>query len=133
MTKQQLIDMLLGQKPKTVSAKSAGPVDQTVFKPKSLVQRAAEKLEHSIKRPAILPKQSQKKPTQKTLAANAMVTDKIKYFENLSDKQCEMKNQVRASISNYKKDCLFQNLFHNRLNNMPGKREKVQILSLIHI
>ena len=36
MTKQQLIDMLLGQKPKTVSAKSAGPVDQTVFKPKTL-------------------------------------------------------------------------------------------------
>ena len=63
MTKQQLIDMLLGQKPKTVSAKSAGPVDQTVCKPKSLVQRAAEKLEHSIKRPAILPKQSYKMPT----------------------------------------------------------------------
>ena len=60
MTKQQLIDMLLGQKPKTVNAKSAGPVDQTVFKPKSLVQLAAEKLEHSIKRPAILPKQSYK-------------------------------------------------------------------------
>ena len=63
MTKQQLIDMLLGQKPKTVSAKFAGPVDQTVCKPKSLVQRAAEKLEHSIKRPAILPKQSYKMPT----------------------------------------------------------------------
>ena len=50
MTKQQLINMLLGQKPKTVSAKSAGPVDQTVsvkptgpvFKPKSLTQLAAE-------------------------------------------------------------------------------------------
>lgn len=63
MTKQQLIDMLLGQKPKTVSTKSAGPVDQTACKPKSLVQRAAEKLEHSIKRPAILPKQSYKMPT----------------------------------------------------------------------
>ena len=44
MTKQQLIDMLLGQKPKTVSTKTVGSVDQTVcikptgtvYKPKSL-------------------------------------------------------------------------------------------------
>ena len=60
MTKQQLIEMLPGQKPNTVSAKRAGPVNQTVsvkptgtvFKPKLLIQLAAEKLEHSIKRPA---------------------------------------------------------------------------------
>ena len=76
MTKQQLIDMLLGQKPKTVSVKPTGPV----FKPKSLVQLAAEKLEHSIKRPAVIPKPSNRLPTLKPLAANAMVKDKIKYF-----------------------------------------------------
>ena len=93
MTKEQLFNMLLGQKPKTARTKVVGPVvKQTVsakagpvFKPKSLVQLAAEKLEHSIKRLAILPKQSDKMPTLKTLAANAMVKDKIKYFENLSD------------------------------------------------
>ena len=125
-----------------MSAKSAGPVDQTALKPKSLVQLVAEKLEHSIKRPAILPKQSYKMSTLKTLRANAMVKDKIKYFENLSDKQAstirldikavswqDMRDEEldRASISKYKKDSSFQNLFHNRLNNMPGKREKVQI------
>ena len=79
----------------TASANKAGPVKQTasakkagpVFKPKSLTQLAAEKLEQSIKRPAVLPKQSNRLPTLKTLAANAMVKDKIKYFEELSDKQ----------------------------------------------
>ena len=78
----------------TVSANKAGLVKQTtntavgpVFKPKSLAQLTAEKLEQSIKRPAVLPKQSNRLPTLKTLAANAMVKDKIKYFEELSDKQ----------------------------------------------
>ena len=77
-----------------MSANKAEPVKQTastavepVFKPKSLTQLAAEKLEQSIKRPAVLPKQSNRLPTLKTLAANAMVKDKIKYFEELSDKQ----------------------------------------------
>ena len=64
----------------------------------------------------------------KTLAAKAMVKDKIKYFENLSDKQAstirldkkavslqDMRDEVdRASVSKYKKDSSFQNLFHNR-------------------
>ena len=92
LSKEQLINMLLGKQ--TVSANKAGPVTQTastavepVFKPKSLTQLAAEKLEQSIKRPAVLPKQSNRLPTLKTLAANAMVEDKIKYFEELFDKQ----------------------------------------------
>ena len=93
MSKDQLINMLLGKQ--TASAKKAGPVNQTesanqagpVFKPKSLTQLAAEKLEQSLKRLAVLPKQSNKLPTLKTLAANALVEDKIKYFEELSDKQ----------------------------------------------
>ena len=77
--------------------------------------------------------------TLKTLRANAMVKDKIKYFENLSDKQAstirldikavswqDMRDEEldRASISKYKKDSSFQNLFHNRLNNMPGNGKK---------
>ena len=83
LSKEQLINMLLGKQ--TVSANKAGPVKQTastavgpVFKPKSLTQLAAEKLEQSIKRPAVLPKQSNRLPTLKTLAANAMVKDKIR-------------------------------------------------------
>ena len=81
MSKDELINVLMGKQ--TASANLAGPV----FKPKSLTQLAAEKLEQSIKRPAVLPKQSNRMPTLKILAANAMVKDKIKYFEELSDRQ----------------------------------------------
>ena len=71
LSKEQLINMLLGKQ--TVSANKAGPVKQTasakkagpVFKPKSLTHLAAEKLEQSIKRPAVLPKQSTRLPTLK--------------------------------------------------------------------
>ena len=90
---KELINMLMGKQ--AASANLAGPVNQTasanlagpVFKPKSLTPLAAEKLEQSIKRPAVLPKQSNRMPTLKTLAANAMVKDKIKYLEELSHKQ----------------------------------------------
>ena len=143
LSKDQLINMLMGKQ--TASANQAGPVKQTasanlagpVFKPKSLTQLAAEKLEQSIKRPAVLPKQSNRMPTLKTLAANAMVKDKIKYFEELSDKQVptirldkilvsqqDMRNEElkRARVSKYKKHSSFQ-----RLEQMPGKRERAQI------
>ena len=135
LTKEQLINMLLNP---AVSAIKAGPA----FKPKSLTQLAAEKFEHSIRRPAVQPKRSDKMPTLKTLAASAMVKDKVKYFENLSDKQPATirldKKTVslqamrdieleHARVSKYIKDSSFQNLFHNRLQQMPGKREKVQI------
>ena len=105
MSKDELINMLMGNQ--TVSANKAGPVKQTasakkagpVFKPKSLTQLAAEKLEQSIKRPAVLPKQSNRLPTLKTLAANAMVKDKIKYFEELSDKQVPTIRLDKKSVS----------------------------------
>ena len=147
LSKEQLINMLLGKQ--TVSANKAGPVKQTantavgpVFKPKSLTQLAAEKLEQSIKRPAVLPKQSNRLPTLKTLAANAMVKDKIKYFEELSDKQVptirlheipvslqNMRDEElgRARVSKYTQQSSSQNLFHNRLQQMPGKRERAEI------
>ena len=125
LSKEQLINMLLGKQ--TVSANKAGPVKQTasakkagpVFKPKSLTQLAAEKLEQSIKRPAVLPKQSTRLPTLKTLAARALVKDRIKYFEELSDKQAptirldkipvslqDMRDEElgRARVSKYKKN-----------------------------
>ena len=138
LTEERLINTLLNP---VVSAIKAGPV----FKPKSLTQLAAEKFKHPIRRPVVQPKPSGKMPTLKTLAANAMVKDKIKYFENLSDKQPATlrldKKPVslqpmrdieleHARVSKYIIDSSFQNLFHNshnRLQQMPGKREKVQI------
>ena len=147
MSKDELINMLMGKQ--TASANKAGPVQTEsaklagpVFKPKSLTKRAAEKLEQSIKRPAVLPKQSNRLPTLKTLAANAMVKDKIEYFEELSDKQVptirlhkipvslqNMRDEElgRARVSKYTQHSSFQNLFHNRLQQMPGKRERSQI------
>ena len=68
--------------------------------------------------------------------------DKIKHYENLSDKQAstirldkkmvwleDMQNEELTTqrVSKYNKDSSFQNLFKNRSDNMPGKREKVQI------
>ena len=68
--------------------------------------------------------------------------EKIKHYENLSDKQAstirldkkmvwleDMQNEELTTqrVSKYKKDSSFQNLFKNRSDNMPGKREKVQI------
>ena len=147
LSKEQLINTLLVKQ--TAGVNKAGPVKQTastavgpVFKPKSLTQLAAEKLEQSIKRPAVLPKQSNRLPTLKTLAADVMVKDKIKYFEEQSDKQVptirlhkipvslqDMRDEKlkRARLSKYKKQSSFQNLFHERLEQMPGKRERAQI------
>ena len=93
LSKDQLINMLMH---KQTASTAVGPV----FQSKSLTQLAANKLEQSIKRPAALPKQSTRLPTLKTLAANAMVKDKIKYFEELSDKQAPIirldKNTIRG-------------------------------------
>ena len=147
LSNDQLINMLMTKQ--TASANKAGPVKQTastavgpVFKPKSLTQLAAEKLEQSIKRPAVLPKQSKRLPTLKTQAANAMVKDKIKYFEELSDRQAptirlnkipvslqNMRDEEleQANVSKYIRHTSFQNLFHHRLQHMPGKRERAQI------
>ena len=93
LSKDELINMLMGKQ--TASANLAGPV----FNPKSLTQLAAEKMEQSIKRPAVLPKQSTRLPTLKTLAANAMVKDKIKYFEELSDKQATIIRLDKIPVS----------------------------------
>ena len=48
-------------------------------KPKSLVQLAAEKIEQSIKQPAKMTKPSKMLPTLKTLAAQALLKDKVNY------------------------------------------------------
>ena len=94
LSKEKLINMLLAKQ--TASVQRTGPVQTAsttvgpVFKPKSLTQLAANKLEQSIKRPAVLPKQSNRMPTLKTLAANAMVKDKINYWENKASNDTPM-------------------------------------------
>ena len=144
MSKDELINMLMGNQ--TVSANKAGPVQtasakraEPVFNPKSLTQLAAKKMEQSIKRPA---KQSSRMPSLTQLAARALVKDRIKYFEELSDKQAptirldkipvslqDMRDEElgRARVSKYTRQSSFKNLFHERLEQMPGKREWSQI------
>ena len=73
--------------------------DRHGLQAKILTQLAAEKLEQSIKCPAVLPRQSDKLPTLKALAANAMVKDNIKYFENLSDKQASIITLGKNAVS----------------------------------
>ena len=111
-------------------------------KPKSLVQLAAEKIEQSIKQPAKIPKPSKLTPTLKTLAAKALVKDKINYWENKTNNNApiivlhkipvslqNMRDEElgRARVSKYTQHTSFQNLFHNRLQQVPGKRERAQI------
>ena len=67
--------------PKSLTEMSANKLEQMI-KLKSLVQLAAEKIEQSIKQPAQLPKPSKLTPSLKTLAAKALVKDKINYWEN---------------------------------------------------
>ena len=90
MSKNELINMLMSNQ--TVSAKRAGPV----FNPKSLTQLAAEKMEQSMKRPA---KQPSRMPFLTQLAARALVKDRIKYFEELSDKQAPTIRLDKISVS----------------------------------
>ena len=71
-----------------------------------------------------------------------MVKDKIKHFEELSDKQAptirlhkipislqNMRDEEleQANVSKYVRHTSFQNLFHRRLQHLPGKRERSQI------
>ena len=100
-------------------------------KPKSLVELAAEKIEQSIKQPAKIPKPSKLTPTLKTLAAKALVKDKINYWENkvnnydapiiVLDKKpisiADMRYDEIAKnrVSRYTPNTTFQNLFEERL------------------
>ena len=53
-------------------------------------------------------------PTLKTLAANAMVKDKIKYFEKLSDKQSSTTNVDKKAVS-FSKDMRDEELTTQRV------------------
>ena len=112
-------------------------------KPKSLVQLAAEKIEQSIKQPVKLPKPSKLIPKLKTLAAKALVKNKINYYENRAnhdapiirlDKKpisiADMREDelAKSGASRYPPNTAFQNLFEEWLNRIPGKRERIQVI-----
>ena len=109
-------------------------------KPKSLVQLPAEKIEQSIKQPAKLPEPSKLMSTLKTLAAQSLVKDKVKYWNKKAEQNASINtsDKKRISIFDMRTDEIrmsklkhdtpgstFQNLFENRLNRKPGKRDKV--------
>ena len=73
--------------PKSLTELAANKIEHSIrmpqsAKPKSLVQLAAEKIEQSIKQPAKMTKPSKMLPTLKTLAAQALLKDKVNYWEN---------------------------------------------------
>ena len=79
----------------------------------------------------------------KQLAAQALVKDKINYWENKPNEHASIitLDKKPISIAGMREDelarshhsrfvpaTMFQNLFENRLNQMPGKRENVQLM-----
>lgn len=80
--------------PKSLTELSANKLEQMIkpksAKPKSLVQMEAEKIEQSIKQPAKLPKPSKLLPTLKSLASQALFSDKINYWENKANENASI-------------------------------------------
>ena len=89
--------------PKSLTELSANKLEQMIqpklTKPKSLVQLAAEKIEQSIKQPTKLPEPSKMLPTLKTLAAQALVKDKVKFWNEKANNDASInrldKNTMR--------------------------------------
>lgn len=122
-SKEELVAILLAQQASPLKPVISGKLSS----PKSLTLLAAEKLEQSIRRPAV-----------------KSVRDKIKCFEEKAIKNTkpsiirpdsqsvslqDMRDEelARARVSKFDKQSSFQNMFEQRLQQMPGKREKVQI------
>lgn len=107
------------------------------------MQLAAEKIEQSIKQPARITKPSKLLPPLKTLVAQALVKDKMNYWENKANENAsiitldkkpiniaDMREDeiVKSRILRNTRGSTFQNLFEDRLDRIPGKRERVKIL-----
>ena len=79
--------------PKSLTELSANKLEQMIqpklIKPKSLVQMAAEKIEQSIKQPAAIPKTKSIMPTLKTLVAQSLVKDKVKYWNKKAEQNAK--------------------------------------------
>ena len=89
--------------PKSPTELSANKLEQMIqpklTKPKLLVQLAAEEIEQSIKQPTKLPEPSKMLPTLKTLAAQALVKDKVKFWNEKANNDASInrldKNTMR--------------------------------------
>ena len=89
--------------PKSLTELSANKLEQMIqpklTKPKLLVQLAAEEIEQSIKQPTKLPEPSKILPTLKTLAAQALVKDKVKFWNEKANNDASInmldKNTMR--------------------------------------
>lgn len=143
MSKDLLINMLPEQQKGTENTVKPIGTENTVKPVKSLLELAANQLERSIKQPAKLPQPntSNRVKSLKYLAANAMVKDKIKFFE---DEARETESVIHAkkpvsiadmrhdefdktTATRFTPDSSFQNLFNERLKHISGKRENVKI------
>ena len=132
MSRDDIINMLLEQQ------KGTG---NTVKPVKSLLELPANQLERSIKRPSKLPEpdKTTRVKSLKHHAANAMVKDKIKFFEDNARESesvityakkpvsiADMRHEEldkNKSIPFYARQFI-PNLFGERLKHMPGKRGK---------
>lgn len=91
----------------------------------------------------MLPKPSKLTPTLKTIAAKALVKDKINCWENKTNNDAPIivldKKPVsiadmrydeiaKSGASRYSPNTTFQNLFDDRLNRMSGKRDTLQVM-----
>ena len=89
--------------PNSLTELSANKLEQMIqpklTKPKLLVQLAAEEIEQSIKQPTKLPEPSKMLPTLKTLAAQALVKDKVKFWNEKANNDASInrldKNTMR--------------------------------------
>lgn len=150
---KRTLESVKSSNPKSLTELVANKLEQSIRRPaklatspRSLVQLAANKIEQSIRQPAKLPPSSKSKIKSLTeLAANSIVKDRIKFYENLAYKNGSVmtykmmpvstanmrKDELnKASASRFSPDTTFQKLFGNRLNKMQGQREKVQLTML---
>ena len=131
MTKEQLIEMLLSQEPQAVLSASYKPVPKLrKFGVKQLIRFCENNNLYKPSRPIPAPRIKRQQPVpairnEKQSVEHTFTIRLDKKAVSLQDMGDEELN--RASISKYKKDSSFLNLFHNRLNNIPNKRVKVQI------
>ena len=86
--------------PKSLTELSANKLEKIIkpklVKPKSLVQVTAEKIERSLKQPAKITKPSKMLPTLKTLAEQALVKDKVKFWDEKANNDAFIKNTIRG-------------------------------------
>ena len=107
--------------PKSLTELSANKLEQMIQpkmpKPKSLVQLAAEKIEQAIKQPTKLPEPSKMLPTLKTLAAQTLVKDKVKVWNEKANNDASINKLDKNTMKG--EDALFLFQLPEQRNNSP--------------